>query len=189
MEPAIESTTGLPLLRLTRKQYEQMAEAGVFDPDQRVELLNGMVVPMTPQGFPHASVIARLNRILVRLCGDDATVAPQLPLAASDDSEPEPDLYVFARDQGIDRHPERALLVIEVAATSQRKDRLVKGAIYAAANVPEYWLIDVMRQVIEVYREPMGDHFGRSWVARPGDRIDLLALAGRSVAVDEVFGR
>lgn len=188
MQTAFEMTTGLPLLRLTRRQYEQMAEAGVFDPDVRVELLNGLVVPMTPQGFQHSSAIIRLTEILILQCHGIARVAPQVPFAASDDSEPEPDLYVYPLDEGVDRHPERALLVVEVAASSLRKDRLVKSAIYARANVAEYWIVDVNTQVVEVYSEPMGDHYGRSWVARKGDRIELLALPGKSVAVAEVFG-
>ncbi len=184
---AADLDPSLPIASISRQRYERMIEAGIFDEDDRVELLNGLVVAMSPQGIAHASAIRRLTRLLVFLCGDDADVGSQLPFAAADDSMPEPDLCVTPRGACATGHPDRALLIVEVVDSSGRRDRVVKSAIYAAAAVPEYWVVDVVRQQVEVYSEPLGDHYGASHVARIGDRIDLLALPGRSLAVADVF--
>ena len=173
---------------LSRAQYEQMVDVGVFDEDDRVELLEGVLVAMSPQNFPHAGAITRLNRILMRTFGDVADVCVQVPFAAGPRSMPEPDLYLAPLDRPQDRHPDTALLVVEVSDSSQRRDRRLKPRIYAAAAVPEYWIVDVGRQFVEVHSEPLEDRYGTVHVLRPGDRIALVALPGRSVAVAEVFG-
>ena len=175
------------LRRFTRHEYDRMVDAGIFGEDDHIELLNGLVTNMTPQGEPHAFSVRRLNRILVLLCGNDADVGPQLSFAASDDSEPEPDLAVTPVVTTTDDHPATAYLVVEVANTSLHHDRAVKSPIYARAAVPEYWIVDVQRRHIEVYSEPMGDHYGTARVARIGDTIELVALPGRRVAVADVF--
>lgn len=184
---AADLDPSLPIARISRQRYERMIEAGIFDEDDRVELLNGLVVSMSPQNPPHAEAIAALTRVLVRLVDDMAEVRVQLPFAAHADSEPEPDLVVVPLPRQRGEHPDRALLVVEVADSSGHRDRVVKAAIYAAAAVPEYWIVDVVRQQVEVYSEPLGDHYGACHVARIGDRIDLLALPGRSLAVADVF--
>jgi len=123
----------------------------------------------------------------VRLVSDDAEVRVQVPFAASDHDEPEPDFAVVPVSTDRAVHPGRAHLIVEVANTSPRKDRIVKGAIYALAGVPEFWLVDVQRRLVEVYREPLGDHYTASHLARPGDRIEVQGLPGRFVAVSDVF--
>lgn len=177
-----------PVRPITRVQYEQMVDAGVFGEDDPIELLHGMLVEkMSPQGAQHANAIEQLSAILYALVGRDARVRVQLPLAAGRLSLPEPDLCLVPTGPRRDGHPDRALLVIEVADTSLHRDRATKSAIYATANVPEYWIVDLGHGCIEVYTEPLGDHYGTSRVARTGDRIELVALTGRWVAVDDVF--
>lgn len=176
----------VPVHRFSRQDYERMAEAGVFEDSVRVELLDGKVVEMTPQGIEHGSAIRRLTSMLVVAYADSAEVGVQLPFAASDFSMPEPDLCVTPGRVG-KAYAARALLVVEVAASSLRHDRIVKATVYAAAQVPEYWLVDVKSECIEVFTEPMGDHYGACRVVRPGDRLPLPTLPGRDVDVADVF--
>jgi Uma2 family endonuclease len=174
--------------RFNRRQFEQMIAAGVFEDDDHIELLHGQLVKkMSPRGIPHQAALRRLTALLQRLGSEAVEVVGQVPFAAADDGLPEPDLCVLQAGTSLDAYPSRALLIVEVADSSLLKDRNEKGPIYAAANVPEYWVVDVTRQVVEVYREPLGDHYGRSVTARPGDRIELLELPGRAVAVADVF--
>lgn len=141
---------------LSVDEYHRMVDAGVFDSDDRLELLEGMVVAMAPQGIPHVKAITVLTRLAVyatEAAGLDVRAQHPLTLARS---EPEPDLAITesrARwPRG--RHPETALLVVEVASESLRKDLGPKAAIYAEAAVGEYWVIDVERQVIHVHLGP-----------------------------------
>jgi Uma2 family endonuclease len=177
-----------PLHRLTRRDYEQMIDAGIFGEDDHVELLNGAIVDMSPQYPPHADAIRELTRLLVRAVPEPMRVGVQVPLALGDASMPEPDLCVIAHPPPVGEHPASALLVVEVAASSARADRIVKGPIYAAAGVPEYWIVDVGSQHVEVHREPLDDHYGNVRVARPGDALELLCCPGATVDVAAIFG-
>lgn len=142
--------------RIHVTEYARMIEAGILGEDDRVELLEGVLVEMSPQGPPHARVITRLNQALVRGLPQEFIVLPQLPLTLGDYSEPEPDLAVVRASEGDSKthHPRSALLVIEVSGESLRKDRGIKGAIYAAAGVPHYWIVNVEAENVEVYGDP-----------------------------------
>lgn len=133
-----------------------MIEAGVFDEDERLELLEGVIVSMTPQRAPHARRIQWLNRFLSRRLGDEYAVRPQLPLTLGIRSEPEPDLAVVRAESAAseDRHPGTAILVIEVAGDSLRRDRRVKAAIYAGVGIPEYWIVNLEARAVEAFSEP-----------------------------------
>ena len=140
-----------PIRPLLRSEYEQMVELGHFE-NERIELLHGVLVTMSPQGALHASVIAQINRILVRRLPDHAWVRPQLPLGAANDSEPEPDLAVIAdSDHSEKHHPTTALLVIEVADSSLQADRDIKIPLYATSGIPEYWIVNLVDSVVEVH--------------------------------------
>jgi len=116
-------------------EYHRMIDAGILDEDEKVQLIDGMLVAMTPQGRPHAFVIQELTRLLVRALGDDFKVLTQLPLTLGNDSEPEPDLTVVRAQDAASRthHPATAALVIEVSGDSLRFDRRTKAALYARA--------------------------------------------------------
>jgi Uma2 family endonuclease len=135
-------------------EYHQMIDAHVFDEDERVELLDGVVVRMSPHTSAHAHVIAYLNELLVRALPVRFQVRCQLPLTLAR-SEPEPDLAVVERSAAhrAARHPTTAVLAIEVALDSLDKD-LIKAATYAEAGVQEYWIIDVAHRRIDVWRRP-----------------------------------
>jgi Uma2 family endonuclease len=138
---------------LKRFEYEKLVDAGVFD-DERVELLGGAIVEMSPQSPQHAATIIRLTKLLVRAAGDRAEICAQLPFVASDDSLPEPDLALVPLGDYDDARPDRALLVVEVAVASLGKDRLLKAELYARAGVPEYWIVNLIDRVVEVHTTP-----------------------------------
>ncbi len=143
-------------LRFTRAQYDAIVVAGLLG-DLRVELLEGVVVSMSPNDPAHASPIQLLGAILVPALAARASVRIQLPLIAVDESEPEPDVAVVPLGDYAKEHPASAFLVVEVAGSSLRKDRLVKGPLYARSGVREYWLVDVKAKVVEVHRGPTQD--------------------------------
>jgi Uma2 family endonuclease len=161
---------------LRRQEFEQLARDGAFD-DERVELLFGQIVVMSPPDPSHDAPIMVLTRELVRRLGDRAWVRPQLSFAASDDSEPVPDLVVCPPGSYWHEHPSRALLVIEVARTSLRKDRTVKAMLYGSVAVDEYWIVDVESGCVHVLRDPDGHGDWRTRrVAYRGDTLALLAF-------------
>ena len=144
--------------RLQRAEYDRMVGFGMFR-GEKIELLQGRLVTMSPQGKPHAFSVTRLNRLLVRALGDRAEVRVQAPFGASAESEPEPDIAVVLPGDYLDEHPRRALLLIEVAESSLQDDRRIKGPMYAAAGVPEYWIVDLAGGVVEVHKDNRGDGY------------------------------
>lgn len=173
---------------LRAREYLALAAQGAFR-DERIELLEGVIVKMSPQHNPHASMTARINRLLVlaiERAGLPYEVSPQLPFEAGQTSVPEPDLAVTdPRDDG-ERHPRAAYLVVEVAESSLRKDSGVKARIYARARVPEYWIVDVGAREIEVRTEPARGRYTK--VKRHGVRAVLRPqqLPGVRIPVVEV---
>jgi Uma2 family endonuclease len=133
-----------------------MVQRGVFDPDARVELLDGVLVAREPQGSRHAVVVGLVRTALERAFGPGYHVREEKPVALDDLSEPEPDLVVVRgqlRDY-LEAHPSRPALIVEVADTSILLDRLRKGGLYARAGVRDYWIVNLTEHVLEVYREP-----------------------------------
>lgn len=161
-------------------EYHQMIDAKVFTEDDRLELLDGVVVRMSPQTSAHAHVIAYLNELLVRALPPRLQLRCQLPLTLSR-SEPEPDFAVVERRAAYraPRHPTTAILVIEVAVDSLDKDR-IKAATYAEAGVAEYWIVDVVHRCVEVQRAPQRSR--RAYTERAVVRRGTLA----STALPEI---
>ena len=172
---------------LKRVEYDRLVALGVFE-DERVELLHGVLIDMSPNNPDHASPIQRLGMILVPALVGRAEVRVQLPLVAHDESEPEPDLAVVPSGDYRREHPAQALLVIEVAASSLGKDRSVKAPLYAASGFPEYWIVNVVDRVIEVHRAPGATGYGSVSVFALGDVVHPQAFPGVAVAVADVFG-
>jgi Uma2 family endonuclease len=143
---------------LRRAEYDRLVMLGMLR-GENVELLYGRLVRMSPQGQPHVFSVTRLNKLLVRALGDRAEVRVQAPFGASDVSEPEPDIAIVANGDYLDEHPRRAHLLIEVSDSSLQDDRRLKGPLYAAAGVPEYWIVDLVAGAVEVHREPGRDGY------------------------------
>lgn len=177
--------------RMTREKYFRLVEEGLLADDDRVELLEGVVVAMPPQGPPHAGVIGRITDRLVRLFGERALVRSQLPLNLSIFSVPEPDVAVVPRRESFygDAHPTTALLVIEVADRSLPQDRLTKAPIYAAAGIPQYLIVNLRQRCVEVNRlpDPAARQYRETRIARRGERIALEAFPDLDLAVDELL--
>lgn len=177
--------------RYTAERYLGLVEAGVLSPDDRVELLEGVIVAMAPQSPRHAAAIRRVDDALRDAIGKRAIVSVQLPLIAGRHSVPEPDVAVLPgkRSDYETAHPTSALLVVEVADSSLLQDRLTKAAIYAAAGIPEYWLVNLRDDTIEVFRDPAPAkaQYVTSVVARCGERLGLTTLPGATVAVEDLL--
>lgn len=167
---------------LTIDEYHRMVDAGVFDEDDHLELLHGILVSRSPQSGPHARIIQRLTGILVRGLGETYDVRVQLPLTLTDDSEPEPDFSIVPHGEEGEgsNHPRTALLVIEVSRTSLRFDRAVKAPLYARAGVPEVWLIDVNGRRVEVLRnpDPTTGSYRVALTVGPDDPLSPASLPG-----------
>jgi Uma2 family endonuclease len=179
------------LHRWSLDEYHQLVESGGFDEDARIELIDGLLVDMSPKTREHELAIRWLTRALhadVDQARHEILVAAPLTLAAS---EPEPDLAVVERDAPHPYHPGTAVLVIEVAVSSQRRDLRVKPPIYARAGVPLYWVVDLDRRRAVVHSRPGEDGYDSVEVVGPesvlvADHIglpdipvgELLAAAG-----------
>jgi Uma2 family endonuclease len=178
--------------RFTVDDYHRMVEVGVLDPDERVELLHGEVVEMTPIGPLHASTVSRLARVLIEATGPETYVSPQNPASIDLHSEPEPDLVLARPD--IDRYreahpgPDDVLLLVEVADTSLEMDRNVKLPLYAKAGIVEVWIVDVNENGVEVCRDPSGGEYRDVRRFKPGDSITLHALSDVTVEVSDFLG-
>lgn len=144
--------------RFTVDEYHAMARAGVLTDDDRVELLEGEIVEMTPIGAGHAACVKRLNRLLTKGSGDGAIVSVQDPVRLSTFSEPEPDLALLRPrdDFYAEGHPgpDDVLLLVEVAESSLTYDRDRKLPLYARSGVPEVWIVDLEGDRVEVHRAP-----------------------------------
>lgn len=171
---------------LRRVEYDQLTALGAFG-DERIELLDGVLVSMSPIGPRHSSAVDMLTVLLVRALSDRARVRVQNPFAASDVSEPVPDLLVAPLADYVDDHPSEALLVIEVAESSLARDRGSKLRIYATRGVPEYWIVDVALRRIEIYREPSGSAYQSTRVLEMGERIALQCFPDVTIRVEDVI--
>jgi len=174
-----------PIRRLSRVEYDRMVELGMFE-DEPVELLRGLLVIMSPQGEPHMDLTAWLGRRLTLALGEAFLVRQHSPYAASDDSEPEPDLLVIRDEDRRRADPSIALLLVEVASSSLRRDRRVKAPIYAEAGVPEYWIVDVAGAAIEVLTDPVGGAYRSSNRLTRGDVLRPIRLPGVEIAVSDL---
>jgi Uma2 family endonuclease len=177
--------------RLSADEYFDLVRTGQLEPSDKVELLEGVVVAMAPQGPPHAGMITKITEPLVTMFRGRATVRVQLSYLAGPFTVPEPD---FAVVPGLPveyetRHPDRAHLIIEVADSSLPSDRVSKSRIYAAARVPQYLIVNLRRDCVEVYEQPIAERatYAVTRVARRGDRIPIVEFPDVSLAASELL--
>jgi Uma2 family endonuclease len=177
---------GEPIRRMRRVEYEQLAKAGHFE-DERVELLFGVVVPMAPIDPAHVESTHRIADRLRLQLGARAYVRIQAPFAASEWSEPEPDVFAMPPGEYWDDHPDRAYLVVEVSRSSLRRDRGLKAKLYARASVEEYWIVDHVHQHIEVLREPRDGIWHVQTIVQRGDVIEMRRFPDVRIAVAAIL--
>lgn len=172
--------------RWSRAEYERMVEAGVFNPHARFELIAGEIIDMTPQGSYHATAIQLMAESIRTLFAQGFHVRIQMPLAFGEDSEPEPDLAVVAGTY-LDyrhQHPTQASLVVEVAHSTLAYDRL-KANLYAQYQVPEYWLVNLKENCLEVFQQPENGRYSHYRTLKHGEQF--AAHNGKNVRVDDVL--
>jgi Uma2 family endonuclease len=172
---------------LKRSEYDRLIELGLFG-DERVELIRGVLVKMSPQRAPHASTVQKLDKLLNKRLADRFDVRIQLPLALSDDTEPEPDVAVVAPGNYDAEHPATALLIIEVSDSTLRADR-AKAAVYASVGIGEYWIINLVARTVEVYTAPDGERYAEFRTLRAGDTLRSAGFPELAIAVSEILPR
>jgi Uma2 family endonuclease len=173
----------------TRAEYERLIETGALHPEARLELIDGEILDMAAQKSRHSTAVRLAEVALRKVFGSGFDVRSQLPLSIDDYSEPEPDLAVVTgsiRDYR-DAHPTTAMLIVEVADSSLDFDRGRKLALYARNGIRDYWILDVQAESLEVYHEPLGDHYRQRQVLGTGDWIAPLHAADKPISVADLL--
>lgn len=177
--------------RFTVEQFHRMAETGILSPDDRVELINGEIIEMTPMGPRHASRTRAIHQKLERLLGNDAVVSMQLPVSLGF-AEPYPDISVarWREDLYEEAHPtpQDVRLIIEVADSTVLYDRNVKSATYAQAGIPEFWVVDLPHDIVVVFTSPEAGRYTEMRDYRRGESWTSPGLGGREVKTEDWLG-
>jgi Uma2 family endonuclease len=173
----------------TREEYDRLVAAGAFQPESRIQLVQGEIVEIAPQSARHAAAVRRVSKAMETVFRRGYDVRPQLPLTIGAHSEPEPDIAVVpgSPDDYRDAHPSAAVLVIEIADTTLDFDRTRKQALYAQARIPEYWIVNLVDGVLEVYRDPHESKYGTVQRLGPDDAIAAEAAATAHVQVRDLL--
>jgi Uma2 family endonuclease len=176
----------------TVEMYHKLGELGVFHEDDRVELVNGQIVPMTPIGDAHAACVQRLSTYLGGRVQLPVFVSTQNPVMLDPRWEPQPDIAVLRRDAGLGGRwrasAQNVLLIIEVADSSLEYDREIKIPRYAAVGIPEAWLVDLNTERISVYRDPGHDGYGEIAIVKRGQTLRPAQLPALEITADEILG-
>jgi Uma2 family endonuclease len=185
----------LALKRWTRAEYDRLIECGAFGPNDRIELLGGLLVVREPQGSPHALSIRMAEEALRTAFASGWDVRVQLPVALDDESEPEPDVSVVPGSFRDYRHghPARPVLIVEVAESSLAVDRGEKASLYARAGLADYWIVNLVDHALEVYRDPAPDtlapygwRYASVVTLRAGDTVTPIAAPASSIPVADL---
>ena len=180
----------------TRVEYERLVDLGAFRPGERLELVGGALVVREPQGGPHATAVGLAEDALREAFGAGWTVRAQSPIALDEDSEPEPDIAVVPgnrRDYRRD-HPSYPALIVEVADSTLLLDQREKASLYARARIADYWIVNLIDNVLEVYRDPVADpeapydwRYGSTATLHAGNVVTPLALSHSTVPVFDLL--
>jgi Uma2 family endonuclease len=192
MRPAAKLTTsaaeGLPRRRFTVAEVEAMVAAGVMEEDERVELIGGELVPMSPKGIQHEVVKRALLDVWIRARPDEVRLAPETMFRLSEDTYLEPDVVIYPRTSGLrGLTGANVLLVVEIADSSLRYDIGRKAALYASFGIRELWVIDAVRLATRVFREPAADDYRDVSNFGPADRLTpVIAPEAFALRLDEL---
>jgi Uma2 family endonuclease len=190
------TTSSVRTKHWSRVEYERLVDLGAFRPGERIELVAGALLVREPQGGPHATAVSLAEDALRGAFGAGWTVRGQMPIALDDDSEPEPDIAVVpGRPRDYTRaHPARPVLIVEVADSSLELDRREKASLYARARIADYWIVNLVEQVVELYRDPLaapgaphGWRYGSTVTLRAGSAVTPLALPGSAIPVSDLL--
>ncbi|PYN17910.1 MAG: hypothetical protein DMD76_30365 [Candidatus Rokuibacteriota bacterium] len=182
--------------RFSRAEYERLIDLGVFQPGEPIELIGGELMVAEPQGVAHYTAIVKTARALEAAFGPEWHARTQGPIGLDDDSEPEPDVAVVpgSPEDYSRAHPSRPVLTVEVAESSLAVDRQRKGSLYARAGLADYWVLNLVDRVLEVYREPAPDsaapfgwRYARCEVFDASARVTPLAVPAASIPVSRLL--
>lgn len=173
-------------------EYYRMAAAGVFSEDDRLELIEGEIIEMNPIGSRHAACVGRLTEFLGQSISCAAIVWIQNPVQINDYSEPLPDVALLKRRDDFyaqaNPRPSDVLLIIEVADSSVEYDRDIKIPLYAAAVIPEVWLVNLPEETIEIYTQPVGDAYRESRIVKRGESVASKSIPTLILDANVVLG-
>lgn len=176
--------------RFSVEEYERFGEAGIFDEDSRVELLDGEIIDMAPIGKHHAKVVRRLIRVMSRHFSDVALVDAQNVAVLDNFSEPQPDLLLLRLelDESTEiPRPADIFLIVEAAESSYRYDSSRKLRAYARSGIVEYWIVNISEACVEVYREPQGEAYAQQFRRVAGETLAPAAFPDRAIAVADIL--
>ncbi|MBD2435989.1 Uma2 family endonuclease [Nostoc sp. FACHB-110] len=186
-------TVQLSRRKFTVEQYHKMIESGILTENDRVELIRGEIIEMSPIGTKHAACVNRLINLLVQLLGKRVIVAAQNPIALNNNSQPQPDVALLKlRDDFYETahpQPQDIFLLIEVADSTVMYDREAKIPLYAEANIIEVWLIDINEQMVEVYQQPTAAGYQLMQQLTRGQTLSIPAFTDVSISVNQIFGK
>jgi len=186
------STAESPERLITVEEFDRMWNSGVIGPDDRVELVEGRIVRRETMNAPHASIMARMTQRLSEALGEAVMIWQQLPVVAAERSKPMPDFALIKRRgdyyAGALPVPDDVIAIVEVSDTRLRFDRGTKLRLYARVGIPEYWVVDVKKKTIEIYREPHELGYAPPTVAKKGERVSFAAFPDVVFPVDELLG-
>lgn len=175
----------------TVEDYYKMADAGIIRPEDRVELIKGEIIKMSPIRSRHAAAVDILTELLISQLRKQYAVRVQNPIRLENQTEPEPDLLIakFRKDRYRSRHPrpDDVYLIIEVADSSLEYDREVKAALYAEAGIPEYWIVNLEDEQLEIYRQPEAGKYRHENFCR-GEEVVACSTIEFEVSLAELFG-
>ncbi|MCM1984443.1 Uma2 family endonuclease [Lyngbya confervoides] len=178
--------------KFTVGQYHQMIESGILTDRDRVELLRGEIIEMSPIGMQHAACVDRLTELLVGTFRGKAIVRVQNPIQLSTRSEPQPDFAILQRrsDFYANGHPQPSdvFALIEVSDTTVEFDRTVKVPLYAKDNIVEVWIVDLNAKAVQIYREPSDAGYQQVQTCRRGQAIAFQAFTDIQFTVDQLLG-
>jgi Uma2 family endonuclease len=193
----LQQTKAVPALgrRLwTTAEYYKMADAGILDPHERVELIDGEVIKLAPIGPEHSIITTKMFRGLITLSdilGQEFSVFHETPITMVDGTEPQPDLSVArgSIDKYWDHHPGPAdlCLVVEVSVTTLSSDRKRKLPMYAKFAIPEVWIVNLANRQVEVYRDPRDTHYATTRIYARGDALELSFAPGKTINVADIL--
>ncbi len=184
---AVQVDASLPVHPLTVDDLDAMVRCGILAEDDRVELLDGVLVEMSPMGEPHSLAIVWLTRSIIRQLDEFQMLGPQIPVRMAEfRSAPEPDIFVTTPDDFRSGRP-KPLLTIEVSDASLGYDRITKARLYARRELPDYWIVNLRERVVEIHRAPVDGAYTEHTVHTAGATLRPLLLPDVTLELDDLL--
>ena len=177
--------------RFTVSEYYKMAEVGILKDDERVELIHGKIIKMSPIGNPHKACVDRLHEMLILIPDRKHIISGQNPVRLGEIEDPQPDFAILKYRKDFYKNqytqPEDVMLIIEVSDTNFFRDRNVKLPLYANAGIPEYWIVDLKKERVLVFTKPVGKEYLEPKEFLPGDMVQSTSIPAISLPVSDIL--